>query len=130
MNRKHDSLVSKPNHECNRCNKTFSIKEVFAMHMHKEHNGTTPIQKSCDMCLFTSHPPHVLKNHINRKHPGILKTFEYNKFHLSSKSKGVLKHHEHLTHTKKTTLMFELCEYRTFNAQYMKSHMQALCQED
>ena len=47
---------------------TFSIKEVLVMHMHKVHKGDAPVQKSCDMCLFTSHLSRVLKNHINRKH--------------------------------------------------------------
>ena len=45
------------------------------MHMHKEHNGAAPVQKSCDMCLFTSLLSRVLKNHIDRKHRGILKFF-------------------------------------------------------
>ena len=38
------------------------------MHMHKEHNGATPVQESCDMCSFTSHLSSVLKKHIDRKH--------------------------------------------------------------
>ena len=61
---------------------------------------------------------------------GILKKFECNKCDFSAKSKGVLKHHEHLKHNKKATLTCELCDYRTSNAQYLKSHMQALCQVD
>ena len=130
MYRKHDSLVPKPNHECNLCDYTFSIKEVLAMHMHKEHNGAAPVQKSCDMCLFTSHLSRVLKNHINRKHLGILKMFECNKCNFSAKRKGVLKHHEHLKHKKEATLTCEQCNYRTSNAQYLKIHMQALCQAD
>ena len=130
MYRKHDSLVPKLNHECNLCNYTFLMKEELAMHMHKEHNGAAPVQKSCNMCLFTSHLSRVLKNHIDRKHLGILKTFECNKCDFSAKSKGVLKHHEHLKHNKKATLTCELCNYRTSNAQYLKSHMQALCQAD
>ncbi len=36
------------------------------MHMHKEHNGAAPVQKSCNLCLFTSHLSRILKNHINR----------------------------------------------------------------
>ena len=55
MYKKHDSLVQKPNHECNLCNYTFSIKEVLVMHMHKERNGGAHVQKSCNMCLFTAH---------------------------------------------------------------------------
>ena len=100
------------------------------MHMHKEHNGAAPVQKSCDICSFTSHLSRVLKNHIDRKHLGILKTFECNKCDFSAKSKGVLKHHEHLKHKKEATLTCELCDCRTSNAQYLKSHMQALCQAD
>jgi hypothetical protein len=46
MYRKHDSFVPKPNHEYNLDDYTFSIKEVLAMHMHKEHNGVAPVQKS------------------------------------------------------------------------------------
>ena len=76
MYRKHDGLVSKPNHECKICAYTCSIKQVLSMHMHKEHNGAAPVQKSSDMCLFTSHLSHILKNPIDRKHLGILKTFE------------------------------------------------------
>ena len=100
MYRKHDSLVHKPNHECNICDYTFLMKEELAMHMHKEHNGAAPVQKSCNMCLFTFHLSRVLKNHIDRKHLGILKTFECNKCDFSAKSKSVLKHHEHFKHTK------------------------------
>ena len=74
------------------------------MHMHKEHNGAAPVQKSFHMCLFTFHLPRVLKNHINRKHIGILKTFECNKCDFYAKSIGVLKHHEHLKHYKKSNL--------------------------
>ena len=95
MYRKHDCLVPQPNLECNLCDYNFSIKEVLAKHMHKEHNGTFPVQKSCDMCLFTSHLLCGLKNHIDRKHLGTLKTFECNKFDFYAKSKDVLKHHEH-----------------------------------
>ena len=43
------------------------------MHMHKVHKGAAPFNKSCNMCLFTSHLSRVLKNHINRKHLCILK---------------------------------------------------------
>ena len=71
------------------------------MHMHKEHNGAVPFQKSCNMRSFTSHLSCVLKNHIDRKHLGSLKTFECNKCDFSAKSKGVLKHHEHFKHKKK-----------------------------
>ena len=113
MYKKHDSLVLKPNHECNLCDYTFSIKEVLAINMHKEHNGVAPVQKSCNMCSFTSHLSHVLKNHIARKHLGILKTFECNKCDFSAKSKGVFKLHEHLKHKKEATLTCELCNYRT-----------------
>ena len=71
------------------------------MHMHKEHNGAFPVQKSCDMCSFTSHLSRVLKNHIDLKHQGILKTFECNKCDFSfANSKGVHKNHEHLKHNK------------------------------
>ena len=89
------------------------------MHMPKEHNGAVPVQKSCNMCSFTSHLSRVLKNHIDRKHLGILKTFECNKYDFSAKSKGELKHHEHLKHKKEATLTYELCNYRTSNAQYL-----------
>ena len=58
MHRKPDGLVPKPNHECNLCDYTFSIKEVSARHMNKEHNGAAPVQKLCNMCLFTSHLSH------------------------------------------------------------------------
>ena len=58
---------------------------------------------------------------------GISKTFECNKCDFSAKSKGVLKHHEHLEHKKEATLTCELCNCRKSNAQYLKSHMQALC---
>ena len=52
--------------------------------------------------------------------------FEYNNCDFSAKSNGVLKHREHIMHTKNTlTVTCELCDYRTSNAQYMKSHMQA-----
>ena len=96
------------------------------MHMHKEHNGAAPVQKLCNMCLFTFHLSRVRKNHINRKHLGILKTFECNKCDCYSKRKGVHKHHEHLKHKKEATLTCELCDYKTSNAQYLKSHMHAL----
>ena len=66
------------------------------MHMHKEGNDAAHVQKSCNMCLFTSHMPCVLKNDINRKHLGILKRFECNKWDFSAKTKCVLKYHEHL----------------------------------
>ena len=84
------------------------------MHMHREHNGAPPVQKSCDMCSFTSHLSCVLKNHINRKHLGILKTFECNKCNFSAKSKGVHKHHENVKHKKEATLTCELRDYRTW----------------
>ena len=100
------------------------------MHMHQEHNGAPPVQKSCNMCLFTSHLSRVLKNQIDRKHLGILRMFECNNCDFSAKSKCVLKHHEHLKHNKKATLTCEQCNYRTSNAQYLNSHMQALCQTD
>ena len=86
------------------------------MQMHKEHNGAAPVQKSCDMCLFTSHLSRVLKNLIDSKHLGILKTFVCNRCDFSAKSKGVLKHHEQLKHKKEATLTCELCDYRTSNA--------------
>ena len=82
------------------------------------------------MGSFTSHLSLVLKNNISRKHLGSLKTFEFNKFFFSAKSKGMNKHHERLKHKKEATLTCELCDYRTSNAQYLKSHMQALCQAD
>ena len=56
------------------------------MHMHKEHNGAAPVQKSCDLCLFTSHLLRILKNHIDRKHLGIFKLFECKKCDFSAKS--------------------------------------------
>ena len=64
------------------------MKEDLAMHMQREHNGAAPVQKSFNMCLFTSHLSHVLKNQINRKHLGILKTFECDKCDCSAKNKG------------------------------------------
>ena len=70
------------------------------MHMHKEHNGAAPVQKSCNMSSFTSHLSRVLKNHIDRKHLGILKFFECNECDFSANSKGVHKNHEHLKHNK------------------------------
>jgi hypothetical protein len=63
--------------------------------MHIEHDCAAPVRKSCDMSLFTSHLSHILKNHIDRKHLGILKTFECEKCDFSAKSKGV-----HLKHKK------------------------------
>ena len=83
--------------------------------MHKEHNGAAPVQKSCDMCLFTSHLLCVLKNNIDRMHLGTLKMFECNKCDFNAKSKGVLNHHKHLKHKKNPTLTCELCNYRTSN---------------
>ena len=74
MYRKPDSLVPKPNDECNLCDYTFLMKEELAVRMHKEYNGAAPVQKSCNMCLFTSHMSHILKKNIDRKHLGILKT--------------------------------------------------------
>ena len=100
------------------------------MHMHKEHNGAALVQKSCDMCWFTFYLSHVLKNHIDRKHIGILKTFGCNNCDYSAKRKGVLKHHKHLRHGEEATPTCELCYYRTSNAPNLKSHMQALCQAD
>ena len=82
------------------CDYTFSINEVLAMHMHKEHNGAAPVQKSCDMCLLTSHLSRVLKNHIDRKNLGILEMFECNKCNFSAKIKCVLKNREYLKHKK------------------------------
>ena len=104
MYRKHDSLVPKPNPECNLCDYTFLMKEELAMHIHKEPNGAAPVQKSCNMFSFTFHLSRVLKNHIDRKHLGILKFFVCNKCDLFAKRKGVLKHHKHLKHQQKTPL--------------------------
>ena len=53
------------------------IKEVLPMHMHKEHKCATSAQKSCKPVFV--HLLSVscgLKNYINSKHLGILKTFE------------------------------------------------------
>ena len=100
MCREHDSLDPKQNHESNLCDSTFSIKEVLAMHMHKEHNDAAPVQKSHNICYFTSYMSRVLKNHIDMKHQGILKTFECNNWDFFANSKGVLKYHEHVTHKK------------------------------
>ena len=98
------------------------------MHMHKEQNGAAPVQKSCNMCLFTTHLSDVLKNHIDRKHICInKKTFQCNKCDFSAKSKDVLKHHKHLKHGEEASLICELCHYRTSNAPYLRSHMRALC---
>ena len=124
MYRKHDSLVPKPNHECNLCDYTFSIKEVLAMHMHKEHNGAAPVQKSCNMCLFTSHLSDVLKDHIDRKHICIKKKKHYNVISVICLPR---KHHEHLKNGEEAYLMFELCDYRTSDAPYLKSQMHPLC---
>ena len=87
--------------------------------MHKEHNGAAPVQKSCNMCLFTSHLSHVLKNHINRKHLDTLKMFECNKCDFSAKRKGVLKHHKHLKHKK--TNSCRLCVKQTTHEMYVDS---------
>ena len=57
------------------------------------------------------------------------KIFKCNKCDFSANRKGVLKYHEQLKH-KKTILKCELWDSRTSNAQYRKSHMQALCQAD
>ena len=129
MSRKHDSLVPKPNPECNICHYTFSIKEVLAMHMHKVHKGAAPVQKSSDMCLFTYHLSCILKSHINRKHICILKYFIVISVIFLQREKMWLSIMNILS-TKKTMLTCELCGYRISNAQYKKSHMQALCQAD
>ena len=100
------------------------------MHMHKEHNGAGPVQKSCNMCLFTSHLSRVLKNNINSKHLGILKTLDVISVIFFAKSKGVQKHHEHLKHKIEATLICELWDCRTFIYQYLKSQMKDLCQAD
>ena len=84
------------------------MNDVLAMHMQKERNCAAHVKKSCDMCSFTSHLSCVLKNHIERKHLGILKILECNICDFSAKSTGVLKHHEHLLH-KKATLSV-MCE--------------------
>ena len=75
--------------------------------MNKEHNGAAPVQKLCDMCLFTSHLSPVLKNHIDKKHLGIQKTFEYYKCDFFEKINGV-KNHEHLRHKKEATQMCDV----------------------
>ena len=58
-----------------------------------------------------------------------VKIIKCNKCDSSAKRKGVPKYHGHHKH-KKYILTCELCDYRTSNAQYKKSHMQALCQAD
>ena len=88
MYRKHDSLVPKPNLGCKLSGYTFSIKKVLTKHMHKEHNGAARVQKSCNMCLFTSHLSWVLQKHIDRKQLGTLKTFECNMCDFSAKHKN------------------------------------------
>ena len=100
------------------------------MHMLKEHSGVAPVKKPCDMGLFSSHLSLVLKNNISRKHLDSLKTFKCNKCDFFSKEQRYEYHNEHLKHKKEATLMCELCDYMTSNAQYLKSHMQALCQAD
>ena len=87
------------------------------MHMHKEHNGAAPLQKSCNICPFTSHLSDVLKNHIERKHLCIEeeKTFKCNKCDFSAKSKVVLKHHKHLKRGEEASLMCKLCDFKTSN---------------
>ena len=52
------------------------------------------------------------------------KTFECNKCDFSANRNGVLKNHKHLKHGEEATLFRELCDYRTPNAQYLKSHIQ------
>ena len=115
MYRKHDGLSPRPNHVCKLSDYTCSIKQVLAMHMHNEHNGAAPLQKSCNIGPFTSHLSDVLKNHIDRKHLCIEeeKTFECNRCDFSAKSKVVLKHHKHLKHGEEASLMCKLCDYRT-----------------
>ena len=76
------------------------------MHMYKEHNGAAPVQKSCNICLFTSHLSRILKHHMGRKYLGMLKMFEGNRCNFSAKSKCVLKHLEHLKQ-KKTTWQYK-----------------------
>ena len=118
MYRKHDSLVSKPNHECNLYDYTFSIKEVFAMHMYQEHNGATLVQKSCNMCLFTSYPSRVLRHHLDKKHLGILKMFECKKCLFWQRANVCLSIMNIIS--TKNTLKCELCNYMTSIAQYLK----------
>ena len=78
------------------------------------------------------HLSDILKNHIDRKHICIekKKKVQSNKCDFSAKSKDVLKHHKHLKHGEEASLICELCHYRTSNAPYLKSHMQALCKAD
>ena len=83
----------------------FSIKEVLAMHMHKVHKGAAPVQESYNMCLFTSHLSHVLKNRINRKHLGIFKYLNVISVIFLQKSKSVLKYHEQYKHKKPSYYM-------------------------
>ena len=85
------------------------------MHMHNEHNGAAPLQKSCNIGPFTSHLSDVLKNHIDRKHLCIeeRKSFECSKCEFSAKSKVGLQHHKHLKHGEEASLMCKLCDYRT-----------------
>ena len=129
MYRKHDSLDPKPSHEFNLCDYTFSIKEVLAMHMHKEHNGAAPVQVMQHVFVHLSSVTRFKESHRQdtSRH---FKNFECNKCDFAAKSKGVHKHHEHLKHKKEATLTCQLCNCRTSNARYLKSHMQALCQTD
>ena len=66
MYRKHNGLVPKPNYECIQCSYTCSTKQVFAMHMHKQHDEIAPDQMYCDACSFTSYLPSKVKNHFKR----------------------------------------------------------------
>ena len=126
MYRKHDSLVPKPNHECNLCDYTSSIKEVLAMHMHKKHHGATPVLYVFFHLSYVTRSKESHRQEASRH----FENFECNKCNFSAKSKVVYKHHEHFKHKKEATLTCELCDYRTSNAQYLKNHIQALCQED
>ena len=86
------------------------------MHMHKEHNGAAPVQKSCIMCLFTSHLSHVLNNHIDRTHLGISKPLNVIIVIFLQRAKVCISIMNTLNTKKEATLTIELCECRTSNA--------------
>ena len=116
MYRKHDGLSPRPNNVCKLCDYTWSIKQVIAMHMHNEHNGTAPLQKSCNIGPFTSHLSDVLKNHIDRKHLCI----EEEEKHLNvigliflPIAKLCLSITNILSMGKKTSQICKQCDYRT-----------------
>ena len=114
---KKHGLQEPPRKLCELCDFTCLTTGGLRFHQKAEHSGLKgPQEFKCALC-----------DHIDRKHLGILKIFEYDKGDFYATIKGVFKHHEHLKH-KKSFITCELYDYRASHAHYLKSHMQALCQ--